>query len=60
MGLHLDVSAETKPVPADWSPDCANCAWHLANCDRLYLFQSVFDGDWHVNGRPFEESTDGL
>ena len=47
-----DIDPSTKPVPEGWEPDCANCAWHLENCTGLYLFQSLWDGEWHVNGTP--------
>lgn len=48
------IDPTTKDVPPDWEPDCDNCRWHMRECDDLYLFQSVFDRQWHVNGTPRE------
>jgi hypothetical protein len=48
----LAEMGRTDDVPAEWTADCDNCRWFLANYARsdLYLFTSVWGGK-HVNNR---------
>ena len=43
----------TKDLPADFESDCLNCDWFLKHYERedLFLFQSVFEGGWHIINR---------
>lgn len=58
----MPLSSETKDMPEDFQPDCSNCAWFMERYERedLYLFVSLFDGQYHaLNRYGAKEKADG-